>query len=101
MQGLFAVEPNQNKQNIMTKDTRTLYHRLLDAGIKTDNHYSDLHFPSTSTTRRIISESLRDGVIPNVPVAFTSELDGGVWYEAAFEYQPFWNRKMYPNIRPD
>lgn len=69
--------------------TRTLYERLTDAGVATSNWYSDLYFPATQQTAEIIRAATDDGH-KLILSQFRSCVDGQIMYEAAFQFDPFW-----------
>lgn len=72
---------------------QSLYQRLVAAGVPTSNWQSDLYFPVTEETQRIIRESIADGVIRSKPTTFKNQVEGGFWYEAAFLFDPFWETR--------
>lgn len=65
-----------------------LYEDLIAAGIEVDHHESDLYFPANEQTKEILKRH------PDIYVGrFTSSHDGSPWYDAAFQYQPYWDSK--------
>ena len=77
----------------MSTDTRSLYRRLLDAGVPTASHCSDLHFPASNLSSAIVQQSLADGVLHSKPTIFRNQVEGGVWFDAAFQCEPFWDAR--------
>jgi hypothetical protein len=77
-----------------TTDSRSLYRRLVDADVKIDNHRSDLYFPVTKLTREIVRQAVADGIIGrHVTTTFTNQVEGGLWFDATFQYTPFWEAR--------
>lgn len=64
----------------------TVYGKLKAAGCKIDNHQSDLYVEDTPEAREIL-HSFDLKIVP-----FKDEVTGTMWLEAAFMYQPFWDR---------
>ena len=69
---------------------KSLYERMVEAGVKIDHHYSDLQVESTETTRAIIAVFKKEGICPLHTENFISE--GVPWIEIAFMYDPHFNR---------
>jgi len=65
---------------------RNLYQRLTEAGIETDHHESDLYVRATPEAFKILREEKRAGCY-----TFRSQLDGKLWVDVPFAYQPFWD----------
>lgn len=70
----------------------TLYQRLVAAGVEIDHWQSDLQFPDTKVTRRIVDEAMADGVLLRKPEPFRNSVDGKPWLEANFQFDPFWEK---------
>jgi len=66
----------------------SLYTDLIEAGIKVESHESDLYCPANSQTRELIK---KHGLKATY---FTSKIDGCVWCDVPFQYDPFWESKM-------
>jgi hypothetical protein len=64
----------------------SLYTELKDAGCQIDSHYSDLYVLSTPESRAIIA---RHGGRCS-PSAFRSQIDGKVWIDLPFCFEPYW-----------
>ncbi len=70
--------------------SKSLYQRLVEAEIQTDNYCSDLYFPVTEQSTEIVREfNLSAMTITKFP----NEIDGKEWYEAAFLYDPYWENE--------
>ena len=65
---------------------KTLFQQANDAGIEHDSHCSDLYLPVTDETKAMIADYEFKG---NVTI-FTSEIDGTLWYDIPFAFDPFW-----------
>ncbi len=65
----------------------TVYERLTAAGVPTDNHESDLYALATPVSRAIVAESGRSAA------TFRSAVDGKLWLDIPFAYDPFWESK--------
>lgn len=67
----------------------SLYSELKGAGIKLDNHFSDLYFECTELSTKILKRH------PECRTAqtFISRLDKKRWYEVPFAYVPYWEGK--------
>jgi hypothetical protein len=59
---------------------------MISAGVKVDNHESDLYVPVNETTRAILAQ------YPDTarPTVFTSQTDGKAWFDIPFAFEPFW-----------
>lgn len=68
-------------------ESMTLYERLVAEGIETGNNSSDLYFPDTEQTRKILKD------FPDAkPARFVNQITGTVWVEVNFAYDPFFNK---------
>lgn len=69
----------------------TLYETLQSAGCEMDSHESDLYVRATAEATTILKrfptqwENAR---------AFTSQIDGKLWYDVPFAFQPWWERRL-------
>lgn len=71
-------------------DETSVYQRLLAAGCTLDHHESDLYVKATDEARRIIAS------LPCVRATartFTSQIDGTLWFDLPFMYDPFWQAR--------
>lgn len=71
----------------------SLYQRLVAAGVPTSNWQSDLYFKAGPVAERIIREAKADGVLKSNPSLFINRVEGGYWYDAAFQFDPFWEKR--------
>lgn len=65
----------------------TLYQELKAAGCEIDNHESDLYFRATKEAEAIMRKH------PCNARRFVSQIDGALWWEAPFMFDPFWEAK--------
>lgn len=63
---------------------KTIYEALQAANVPMENHLSDLYCPVTPFTAELVRQYRI-----NVTV-FTSPVDGGLWYDIPFAYEPYW-----------
>jgi hypothetical protein len=67
----------------------TLFEAIKNAGIPYSNHESDLYVPANEQTKAILIQyPLEYGNRQ----AFTNCVEGGIWWDIPFAYQPFWDR---------
>jgi hypothetical protein len=69
----------------------TLFAELLAAGVPTASHESDLYFPATPATRAILA---RHPVAKSVASGFVNQVEGGVWIDVPFAYDPWWHNRV-------
>ena len=69
---------------------KSLYERMVEAGVKINHYHSDLQVESTETTRAIIAVFREEDICPLHMENFISE--GVPWIEIAFMYDPHFNR---------
>lgn len=73
---------------------KTLFEEIVERGIPYKNHESDLYIPATEETTDLINRYYRSNVKLSGCVSFfTNRVEGGLWYDIAFAYQPFWEGK--------
>ena len=68
----------------------TLYEELTAAGCLIDHHQSDLYVKCSDKAETII---LYHCLLPNSNLTysqFCSNIDGSLWYDIPFAYDPFW-----------
>lgn len=64
----------------------SIYEDMKAARVPIENHYSDLHVPATPEAREILRRHRE-----NVSAAFfVSPVDGKVWIDIPFCYDPYW-----------
>jgi hypothetical protein len=66
------------------------YQTLKDAGCTIDHHESDLYVKATDEAVKIVKES---GWTYEM---FTNQVDGDLWLDVAFAYEPWWTSKERP-----
>ena len=69
----------------------TLYGALLEAGIQTDSHESDLYFPHTQQTLNILKKFPIESANAK---CFISQIEHNPWFDVPFAYLPFWEKKQ-------
>lgn len=67
----------------------SLYTDLRDAGVPLDSHESDLYAKLTDESRAIVSRSRRG---PGMVRVFRNAIDGTLWYDLPFAFDPFWEK---------
>lgn len=72
----------------------SLYTLLKQAGCVLDHHYSDLYVKMDSASRDILLACL-----DREPSVFTSEIDGALWYDIPFAYDPYWEDRA-TSVKP-
>lgn len=76
---------------------QTLYQRIVAAGIPHANHESDLYVPATPEVRKIIKEFNVECRKPGFevrPLAFKNQVEGGLWLDIPFAYDPWWEARL-------
>ena len=67
----------------------TIYKQAVAAGIEIDHHESDLYLKDCKESREVLT-GYRFGC--NVR-RFVSQVDGAMWFDVPFAYDPFWAAK--------
>ena len=76
--------------------TKTLYQRLVDIQAPIDHHESDLYAKATPEVQELLIREF-----PGQPkTSFLSQIDKTLWFEFAFLYDPFWERREQPHLAP-
>jgi hypothetical protein len=71
----------------------TLFQELTAAGCEIGNHESDLHVKVCEKALIIIVDHvLLPGSTLQMPSKFASNMDGEMWWDIPFAYDPFWQR---------
>lgn len=78
----------QFEQPSVLPANRSIHQQLLGAGVELDSHESDLYAKVGPESTRIIEESGHSSSM------FQSEVDGQMWYDLPFAYDPFWRAKQ-------
>jgi len=74
---------------------KSIDERMIEAGVETANHQSDLYVPVNDTTRQIIKE-YNESVEPGYevkPEVFVSKIDHTLWFDIPFMFDPYWESK--------
>jgi hypothetical protein len=72
----------------------SLYTDLTAAGIPTDNHESDLYVLATPEARELVRKHGHGS-----PASFVSAIDGKLWFDLPFQFDPFWERRARKAVR--
>ena len=67
-----------------------LYMELVAAGIPIANHESDLYFPITEESTRILAKYPTSKANATM---FTNQVEGGRWYDVPFAFTPWWDAR--------
>ena len=71
----------------MTATYSNPYKALLAAGVPIDSHESDLYCKATPESTAILKAS------GWAYTTFLSNIDGTLWYDVAFGYEPWWEAR--------
>ena len=63
----------------------TIYEKMVEAGVKIENHCSDLYVPKNETTDEIVA----DYEFPAMVSVFRDNIDHELWYDIHFAYDPY------------
>jgi len=69
----------------------TVYEQLKTAGVPLSSHESDLYAKVTPQSTAILKASATQFT------TFVCQIDGGLWYNIPFAFQPFWDAKSTDN----
>lgn len=69
----------------------TIYTDLIEAGQPTSSHYSDLYTPVNDVTTALLK---KHGI--RTAQTFKNQVEGGAWYDIAFAFDPYWEKKSWP-----
>lgn len=75
------------KTETTTEKPATLYQACLVAGLPVDNHESDLYVLASEQARVLVKE------YKQTCTSFVSQIEGKVWLEIPFAFDPFWAKK--------
>lgn len=70
----------------------SLYTDLIAAGVKCSNHQSDLYFPVTDETARILAQHPKQ---KDIATTFRSNIDGLLCFDVPFAFDPYWEKKIF------
>lgn len=81
-------------------DGESLYAAVVRLGIEHDHHESDLYLPATAQVRGLLKAY---GIDPFSTQAsqFRNQVTGTIWFDVAFMYAPFWERRQGVHVCPD
>lgn len=69
-----------------------IYDQMKAAGVQIDSHESDLYVPVNEQTTSILMSNIGlKGRLSSMK--FVSQIDGKVWYDIPFAYQPWWDAR--------
>lgn len=77
----------------LEKHQPSLFEDIIAEGIQHNNHYSDLYIPDNTQTRKILE---RHPDQKKVSAAFVNQVEGGLWIDIPFAYDPFWVERTKP-----
>lgn len=80
----------QFEQPPVLPGNRSIHQQLLAAGVELDSHESDLYAKVTPESTRIVEESDHSSSM------FRSEVDGKMWFDLPFAYEPYWRARQLP-----
>ena len=63
----------------------TIYEKMVQAGVKIENHFSDLYVPKNAITDQIVA----DYEFPAMISVFRDNIDHELWYDIHFAYDPY------------
>ena len=69
---------------------KTLYDEIVEAGIAIDKHESDLYIVDCPKAREILARYPRQERIAR---GFRSTLDGNLWIDVPFAFEPWWKAR--------
>jgi hypothetical protein len=67
---------------------KTIYQQMVEAGVETSNHESDLYVPVNPVTTKLINEYKYKGNVKT----FLNQITKTHWYDIPFAYDPFWEK---------
>jgi len=66
----------------------TIYEQAKAAGLEMDHHETDLYLKDCEQARKLIADfEFKQNV-----TRFKSQIDGSLWYDIPFSYDPAWKR---------
>lgn len=71
----------------------SLYRRLVAAGVPVSNWQSDLYFKAGPVADRVLREAKADGVYLGHPTMFINQVEGGYWWDAFGQFDPYWESR--------
>lgn len=64
----------------------SIYEQMKAAGVPIASHYSDLYAKVTEESRAIVASYRFKANV----TTFTNQVEGGLWYDIPFAFDPFW-----------
>lgn len=68
----------------------SIYAQMLAAGVRIDNHETDLYALVTPESRAIVDQYEFKANVRT----FINQIDGRVWFDIPFAYLPAWDKKI-------
>ena len=88
---LFFTDSTMIAKYIVCELTaETLFQKIVMAGIEFDHHESDLYVKNSTVVHEILEKFPMNATNAR---PFKSEIDGEMWLDVPFAYEPFWIRK--------
>lgn len=69
----------------------SIFNEIKRTGIKYSSHESDLYIPVNEKTSELIKTYVHRR---NVTI-FKNQVEGGLWYEVPFAYDPWWKSRLH------
>lgn len=70
----------------------TLFDEVVQQNIPHASHESDLYIPINELTTALLKSHQLHGTA--CVTTFWNQVEGGMWYDVAFQYQPYWQGKV-------
>lgn len=67
---------------------KSIYDKVIAAGIEHDNHCSDLYIPVNEETRKLVNEYEHKCNV----TTFMCNVTKVPWFDIPFAYEPYWKR---------
>lgn len=67
----------------------SIYEKMVQSGVRIENHCSDLYVPKNETTDEIVQLF----AYRTITETFMDNIDGTLWYNIPFCYDPYWIEK--------
>ena len=79
---------NREQQKELIGTDKSIYEQVIELNIEHDHYYSDLYIPVNDTTRDLVASY---GHTIDFEF-FSSNIDGKLWYDIPFSYDPYWQK---------
>lgn len=75
-------------------DLKSVYEQLIEVmnDDEMSNHQSDLYVLKNGNSTPIVEQYKKE--FPVCVTTFISNIDRKIWYDIAFAYQPYWNKRI-------